>query len=52
MKIVLIIKRTYEEPHGYKENGYVRYYLYQNRKDLIPKPIYMMVAKFDIQIMC
>jgi len=22
-------KRTYEEPHGYEENGYVRYYLYQ-----------------------
>lgn len=23
-------KRTYEEPHGYKENGYIRYYLYQD----------------------
>ena len=23
-------KKTYEEPHGYKENGYIRYYLYQN----------------------
>ena len=23
-------KRTYEEPHGNKENGYIRYYLYQD----------------------
>ena len=23
-------KRTYEESHGYKENGYIRYYLYQD----------------------
>ena len=23
-------KRTYEEPRGYKENGYIRYYLYQD----------------------
>ena len=23
-------KRIYREPHGYKENGYIRYYLYQN----------------------
>jgi len=23
-------KRTYKEPHGYKENGYIEYYLYQN----------------------
>lgn len=23
-------KITYEEPHGNKENGYIRYYLYQD----------------------
>ena len=23
-------EKTYKEPHGYKENGYIRYYLYQN----------------------
>ena len=23
-------KREYEEPCGYKENGYIRYYLYQD----------------------
>ena len=23
-------KRTYKEPRGYKENGYIRYYLYQD----------------------
>jgi hypothetical protein len=26
-------KKTYEEPHGYKENGYIRYYLYQNHNN-------------------
>ena len=23
-------EKTYKEPHGYKKNGYIRYYLYQN----------------------
>ena len=23
-------KRTYDEPHNYIENGYIRYYLYQD----------------------